>query len=56
MICKPCARGADVIAREGIALGWVSIARHQHDLCEGPTRCCCQHKVDLQVQGKAVRR
>lgn len=52
MICKPCAEGADHLTKFNNR----AVATAYHATCAGPTRCDCQHKVDLQAQGKAVQR
>lgn len=59
MICKACAQGADYLtkitaARDDVALyqGDRVIATRYHEFCDG---CDCQHRVDLQVEGRSVR-
>lgn len=56
MICKPCCMGADLITdspavTDGLFLA-EDIARSLHTECKG---CDCQHNVDAQIQGKAIR-
>lgn len=52
MICKACADGADLVSRNS-SPGFVALAKESHGICVG---CDCQHKVDAQVEGKALRR
>lgn len=53
MICKSCQRGADYVTNGGAHL---ATAHFAHRMCEGSTRCDCQHRVEAQAEGKAVQR
>lgn len=52
MICKDCAHAADSISQGPVIQEVVDYAKATHDLCQG---CDCQHRVDLQVEGRSVR-
>lgn len=60
MICKPCARAADLLAARKAGTIWgvdycADIARIGHSECPGATHCDCQHKVSLQAEGKSTQ-
>lgn len=55
MICKACAQGADLIPAQlkvGLVETAIYMSKLQHEKCQG---CDCQHRVDLQVEGRSVR-
>lgn len=53
MICKPCRKGADWLDQGSAFPEDVTFAKTLHDKCKG---CDCQHRVDLQAEGRSVRR
>ena len=53
VICKPCRQAADWVTFVSQFKSDVDHARVLHAKCKG---CDCQHKVDLQVEGKSIFR
>jgi hypothetical protein len=53
MICKSCQQGADYVSGGG---GTLANAHYFHRMCQGSTRCDCQHRVEAQAEGKSVQR
>lgn len=52
MICKSCRDGADYVSGGGTIL---ANAHFMHRMCQGSTRCDCQHRVEAQAEGKSVQ-
>ena len=57
MICEPCRKGADyldIAKHAGMDIeDDLPVAQDMHERCKG---CDCQHRVELQMEGRSVRK